>query len=756
MKKFLLALLLGLGSLAEAQSLPVLPRSTRSNGLGDTSLYMTSDTARRTRAVTTLDLRRVLAVTAWDSLKSTTWLRSSLGSLAAPTLGFTGFPKVGFYKKGAGGDTLAISAGDSNMVQFYFDGSQNRAVMRHTASVTGLRMGATPGSSTYNVAFFGNGVDIAEFRAISGTTPYFQMKGSARGCGSTNGHIQFSDIDSQNGFGLGSANNYLFCTGNDTLFSITGNGASGVITLKGNNGTMAIQSGTGNSSTMTLQTTTSTGVVKNVLTLGADSSVTALGQFKSINSNPFQANYTDGTYAMVVRAGTNTTPSIDLREKTNGMSASFALGTDSTIRWNAGGGERILQAHSITGTVTTSGDSLLLASATPAPAGGRTGGAVLRGGAGNMSVIPGTGASRKLLLGSTTSGSAVQTVLTLADTAVTITAPNAAGNGINKIWFGSGGPYIGASSTDTLLLGYTNGGAALRVSGLKLIGAANNSLTLLGGTGASRTITLQTTTAASAVKNTLVLGADSSATFLGAVIAPAANNGFVPFRFAGTTTGLSYNSAGNGLVLTYNGNAQMYVAQNIKPATQMQAITGDAASPGLSAQNDSTTGFSYQGTGAGGDTITLSTGATSRLRFATQAATAAGDVALCVTTTGVTKVVTQGATCGSSSSKVKTGFGSIFDPVSKTMALRPQFYSYIPSVYEGRSEYGLLAEATAAVDSTLVFRAPEDQVLPNGKTIKKGEPFNVNDRAVLSLLIATVQKQQAQIDSLMKLVARKP
>ena len=74
--------------------------------------------------------------------------------------------------------------------------------------------------------------------------------------------------------------------------------------------------------------------------------------------------------------------------------------------------------------------------------------------------------------------------------------------------------------TDTLAVA-TGGVATLRIlggSGATILGSNAGNMNIIAGTGNSRTMTLQTTTSAGTAKNTLVLGADSSATFLGKLI----------------------------------------------------------------------------------------------------------------------------------------------------------------------------------------------------------------------------------------------
>lgn len=144
------------------------------------------------------------------------------------------------------------------------------------------------------------------------------------------------------------------------------------------------------------------------------------------------------------------------------------------------------------------------------------------------------------------------------------------------------------------------------------------------------------------------------------------------------------------------------------------------------------------------DTLAFAVNGSNVLKIKDMAATGAGDVALCRTTGNV---VTQGATCGSSTAKIKTGI-TWLRPRTATqtlMSLRPSSYRYRPGFYGERAEYGLIAEEVAKVDPRLAFYADADD---SRLGIKAGDPINVNDRAVMSLMLATMQDQQRTIDSL--------
>lgn len=333
------------------------------------------------------------------------------------------------------------------------------------------------------------------------------------------------------------------------------------------------------------------------------------------------------------------------------------------------------------------------------------------------------GASKRLVVQTTTSGSALTTALRFNELQQSLNATGTAGNPSISFAADTNTGFYSLSNADTI--GVATGGVrSLAFAGgasAAIVGGAG-SMTIRAGTGASRRFTLQATTAASATIDIMRGNEIGQAVFRTGSLANPAITG------TDTTTGFLL---GSGSVKGSISGAQAF--EFTVPGTERTRLATDL------------------------DTLELGTngGGTDKLRIANNSATGAGDVALCLTTTGATNVIRQGATCGTSSAKIKTDIGSIFDPVTKTMALRPSSYSFIPEVYGGRHEYGFIADSVMKVDPTLVFRADHDERLPNGKTIKKGDALNTNDRAILALLTATVQRQQRTIDSLVTALNKK-
>lgn len=242
-------------------------------------------------------------------------------------------------------------------------------------------------------------------------------------------------------------------------------------------------------------------------------------------------------------------------------------------------------------------------------------------------------------------------------------------------------------------------------------------------------------------KRAVIVTSDSALVAFGSIRAPALS--VFAYSFTGDgDTGIGTDAA-NRIQFVAGGAVPFRMSNTANIALQVLGIPdGTAASPGLYFNSDANVGLYRKGA----DTISVTTGGIARLHIASNAATGAGDVALCITTGDV---LTKGATCGSSTRKIKTGIASL-TPIlaTRALALRPVSFTYKPGFYGGARTYGLIAEEVARVDSTFAFYAEVDQKLANGEVIKKGEPYNVNDRAVLAALIATVQEQQRVIDSL--------
>lgn len=334
----------------------------------------------------------------------------------------------------------------------------------------------------------------------------------------------------------------------------------------------------------------------------------------------------------------------------------------------------------------------------------------VRGGAGNMKIQAGTGASRTLTIQTTTAGAGV----------------------VDAALFGSG---AGGGSIQM-------GDNAGNCCGYSFVNATT--------TGFS--------TKDNGTSDTLVVYSNNTRV---ANISTGAVTGLVPLRGPAGAVGapaLSFSTATNyGFFM--NGSSQMdavaggasvmgFGTSVLSPNKVFQAgIDGTVSVPFYSFGNSTNTGI-YIVNNASTDTLALTANGTGMVKFVDMAATATGDVNLCWNSTS--KIVRQGATCGSSTEKVKHGITTISNPVSKLMALRPVTYSYRPQFYGGRTEFGLIAEEASRVDTRLAFYAERTEKLPTGAVVQKGDPINVNDRSVIALLIATVQDQQRQLDSLKK------
>lgn len=414
-----------------------------------------------------------------------------------------------------------------------------------------------------------------------------------------------------------------------------------------------------------------------------------------------------------------------------------------------------------------------------------TAGTILGPSNGGLTVQAGTGNNRTLILAATNGTGVATNVLSLAGASAVTTAfgpiNGPAGSAAIPVYSFTSSTGLGLYRFGADTLGIATGGSfSLRVSGgVSPVVVGNGSTVIRGGTATGNTLTLRS----GSNQNTIVLQSDS-VQFAG-LIYPAGNNGA---NIGGIAN--SFNTAFVNNIDARNVNGSTIVGGAGVAQTQMTITSGTGTSgrlvvrtptsagtateafhinesqqtvfansgssllPNITFAGDTTTGI-FRGA-AGRITFTTAVGGTAMniekdtifaldvVRLVTVAATAAGDVPLCISTTDV---VRKGATCGSSSAKVKHGITPITNATAKLMALRPVAYSYRPGFYDGRSEFGLIAEEAAAVDKRLAFYAPAEEKLPGG-VMKKGDPMNVNDRAVLALLIAEVQTLRRQVDSL--------
>ena len=309
------------------------------------------------------------------------------------------------------------------------------------------------------------------------------------------------------------------------------------------------------------------------------------------------------------------------------------------------------------------------------------------GGTGNMSIQAGTGASRTLTLKTTTSAGAVKNALVLAadSSAVLLGATYIGGDlsiggafgtanqgriyttanawnfdygvdsdrtgAINTTGYNGGTTRyrslfiqdgkgtnllkVNASASPTIELqapvvfsaavsGITTLAGTSDISGFtSLTGGAGN-FTLTAGTGNSRTLTLQTTTSAGTAKNTLVLGADSSTTFLGTAAIPDS----VRFTNAANIRG----GAGDMVILAGTGNSRTITMQGtngsgtatglcifsavatigfVCPSVSIGTANGAGGSPTFTFNSDVDLGL-YR---AGADTLGISAGGAGSMRF---------------------------------------------------------------------------------------------------------------------------------------------
>lgn len=528
----------------------------------------------------------------------------------------------------------------------------------------------------------------------------------------------------------------MFRFGKDTLGFSTLSGQTTLRLRQGewlgpDNQSLTIRAGSGANRSLTLQTVTSGSVVKNTLILGADSSATFLGTVRARSS-----------------ANNGDSPVFTFQDDQNTGISTFGADQLSLV---AGGAGRLLVG---TNTLRVQGAIPFEAAPGTAAAPGITfnGDAntgLYRFGADTLGFA--TGGTGRMLLQSTGLHPVTDNSVALGTSSFRWSDVRAAAATIGALTISSctgctasfplQGPN-GSSSSGQVTYSFTNvpnsgmyvipgdtlafasdGFPALKLdysSGTRLIGGAGN-MNILAGTGASRTMTLQTTNGSGTAQSTLVLDASGNMTMLGPSIYSASGPVNIYSNGNTSTPGIQISSAGNGFVRVPNGSVTV---------------------PALGWSGGSSSGW-YLGSNA--DTVGMMLNGTVQLRWvAGMPATGVGDVNLCWNSTS--KAVRQGATCGSSSSKVKENIFSLQGDLA--LALRPVAFTYRQGFNNQRQEFGLIAEEAAKVDPRFAFFSERDENLPDGSIIKKGEAYNVNDRAVLAALIATVQAQEKRINEL--------
>lgn len=212
---------------------------------------------------------------------------------------------------------------------------------------------------------------------------------------------------------------------------------------------------------------------------------------------------------------------------------------------------------------------------------------VIIGGAGNMTITAGTGASRTLTLQTTTSGSTATNAVVFdasQNAAFTGNITQSASKTINgNLRLDNSANLATLQNTLSSTLGFdfrnngNNSHLLVNSSGLTfgaantttaITGAAGN-MTITAGTGASRTLTLQTTTAGGTATNALVIGAAQTVTSYANVATAGA--GLVAVRAAGRVTA---QSAANASISTFtvgaaDGSFEVSANMNVTASTAL-------------------------------------------------------------------------------------------------------------------------------------------------------------------------------------------
>lgn len=460
-------------------------------------------------------------------------------------------------------------------------------------------------------------------------------------------------------------------------------------------------------------------------------------------------------FAQTVFLGNGSAANPSLRYNSDPNTGQYLFGPDS-IGWTTGG------AHSL----------------------GLRGGAspTLFGGAGNFTLQCGTGNSRSCFFNTTNGGGTAQGNLSLLGGVNPTNSIGMAGTAANPslVWLGDNtGLYL--KGTDTVSVS-TNGSATIHYAVGPVWIGGGNSLTVRSGIGNSIPITFQTTTSAGTAKNTLVLGADSSATFLGSLksaqtflrvdnpvrAATGSTNSLPAFALAqsgaDTATGMAMGGGAGTLTLTVQTNQVARGTTSSFRATQQFFAQGPAASTNctttpLVALNtdalDNNTGICRKGE----DTVGVVAGGTAPLYVKTDtvillnkakapALTAASGTPNTMCIDATSKQITENAatSCVVSSRRFKENIRQLSakEAYAIGLNLRPSTFTYKNG---GRRAFGLIAEQADSVDQRLTTRNSDGQL------------NSVNYEQVTIILLKMVQEQDRRIaaleSELQKLKAKK-
>lgn len=316
------------------------------------------------------------------------------------------------------------------------------------------------GASGGNYGFFStnstnSGYTVTVFTNDSGNTAKYGIGGTATGDNLQNYAIVASSASAA-GVRILTGGSNIAATWVGVNLTLAGNLTLGASTssITGAAGNMTIVAGTGNSRQLILQSTTSGGTATTALTLDASQNVLAPNYFVTTSA---------------ANAG------------------GFFFNSGLTDGW------QLSATHSVT-LYTNNGATLTLSGAASA---------TLTGGAGNMTIAAGTGASRTLALQSTTSGSTATTFLTgNADQSVTFAG---ALNGITSINSTSNFQSGGASyATGSAFNWYANSGtfSGGQIMNVQNLGGGSSGWYVFNNSNAAYFINITVTGTSSASINT--------------------------------------------------------------------------------------------------------------------------------------------------------------------------------------------------------------------------------------------------------------
>jgi hypothetical protein len=245
---------------------------------------------------------------------------------------------------------------------------------------------------------------------------------------------------------------------------------------------------------------------------------------------------------------------------------------------------------------------------------------------------------------------------------------------------------------------------------------------------------------------TLSIGGSSSATTLDLsfpILAPAGSNTAPSFSFSGASNSGLYNPSSSEVRISINGtdSFRFLSGSTVQYGTSAFLWGGGAtitsADTGFCRQSAGVVEITTSGTcnALGSLQLTGLAASGSSITLSGLSASTGSPSSLCLNSTTVT--VNAALTCTVSNENVKNHFIPLKAPILDLMKLKPAQFEYNDA--PGRLRWGFGAKQVSSVDRAMGDGWRED-----------GQPWSLDQNAILALAVKTIQSQQIEIDKLNK------